>query len=551
MGIPKFFRWLSERFPLINQRLLENSEYDCFYLDMNGIIHTCAQKCQKEGEYIDEKKLFKKIFSYTEHLFRIIRPRKLIYLAIDGVAPRAKMNQQRSRRFRSVKELEKNKLIKNFYDDKQSLTVKYFDSNCITPGTEFMNNLSQSFKKWLEKKMKYDTEWQQGCDIIFSGAEVPGEGEHKIMNYIRKIKKYKIYKANSLRHCLYGLDADLIMLGLAAHENHLTLLREKLLWKENKSLNTLNDLFREELHLAGDEFHLLEISLLRDMLFLEFKPRESISFFYSLERIIDDFIFMCMFIGNDFLPSLPHLDISFGGLNLLVRSYKEIQKVSKGFLTKKFKIHLGRLELFLEKLSNEAEEFYFFYSNKNKDFYDKKLNYKKNYYYSKLLFDIESEKDSWKLDKLKHDYINGLHWCLYYYHSGCPSWNWFYPEYFAPLSSDLKNLKKIEIKFLKGRPFEPLIQLLSVLPPKSSCFLPESFSKLMNDTNSPIISFYPEEYKIDLNGKKNLWEGIALLPFIDQEKLSNIVTKFGKKENFNQKEKSRNCFGKDVIFFLS
>mmetsp|Transcript_28232 Transcript_28232/g.69181 ORF Transcript_28232/g.69181 Transcript_28232/m.69181 type:complete len:351 (-) Transcript_28232:4197-5249(-) len=348
MGVPKFFRWLSERYPLINQRLVENSEFDCFYLDMNGIIHNCSQKEQKDNIQTEEE-LFQKIFSYTDHLFRIVRPRKLIYLAIDGVAPRAKMNQQRSRRFRSVKELEKIKTVVNETSKLSKNEISFFDSNCITPGTEFMKNLSFSFKKWLENKIKFDPEWQQGCDVIFSGSEVPGEGEHKIMNYIRKIQKFNQNKSKTLRHCLYGLDADLIMLGLVAHENQFTLLREKLIWKGTQQNIKPIDSLKKKNQPAGDEFHLLEISLLRDMLYLEFKPKESWRFTFNIERIVDDFIFMCMLIGNDFLPSLPHLSIASGGLNLLVRSYKEIQKDSKGYLTKKYQMHMGRVELFFRK----------------------------------------------------------------------------------------------------------------------------------------------------------------------------------------------------------
>mmetsp|Transcript_29497 Transcript_29497/g.57741 ORF Transcript_29497/g.57741 Transcript_29497/m.57741 type:complete len:554 (-) Transcript_29497:445-2106(-) len=549
MGVPKFFRWLSERYPLINQRLVVNSEFDCFYLDMNGIIHNCSQKEQQDNLQTEEE-LFQKIFSYTDHLFRIVRPRKLIYLAIDGVAPRAKMNQQRSRRFRSVKELEKIKNVVNETSNLSEIEMSFFDSNCITPGTEFMKKLSFSFKKWLENKIKFDPEWQQGCDIIFSGSEVPGEGEHKIMNYIRKIQKCNKNKSKTLRHCLYGLDADLIMLGLVAHENQFTLLREKLVWKGTQQNMKSMDSFKKKKEPAGDEFHLLEISLLRDMLYLEFKPKESWFFVFNIERIVDDFIFMCMLIGNDFLPSLPHLSIASGGLNLLVRSYKEIQKDSKGYLTKKYQMHLGRVELFLEKISNEAEEFFFCQNEKNSENPNSKIDYKKNYYFSKLNLDCSLEKDKKRLVKLKTDYIQGLNWCLYYYHKGCPSWNWFYPEYYAPLTSDLKELKSILIKFTKGRPFEPLIQLLSVLPPKSSIFLPISFANLMTDEKSPILDFYPNNFKMDLNGKKNLWEGVVLLPFIDQQILINAVNAYGKKESLGPEEKIRNCFGKDVVFFM-
>jgi 5'-3' exonuclease len=547
--VPKFFRWLSERYPLINQRLVENNEFDCFYLDMNGIIHNCSQKEQKDKSQTEEE-LFQKIFSYTDHLFRIIRPRKLMYLAIDGVAPRAKMNQQRSRRFRSVKELEKVQTQANEISDTLESQSSFFDSNCITPGTKFMKNLSVSFKKWLENKIKYDSEWQQGCDIIFSGSEVPGEGEHKIMNYIRKIQKRNQKKSKTLRHCLYGLDADLIMLGLVAHENQFTLLREKLVWKGTQNNKKSVESLRKTNQPAGDEFHLLEISLLRDMLYLEFKPKDSWLFNFRIERIVDDFIFMCMLIGNDFLPSLPHLSIASGGLNLLVRSYKEIQKNSKGYLTQKYQMHMGRVELFLEKISNEAERFFFYQKEKIDHEFSHELQYKQNYYFSKLNLDYFSGNDKEKIEKLKCDYMKGLNWCLFYYHKGCPSWNWFYPEYYAPLTSDLKNLKDIPIKFSKGRPFEPLIQLLSVLPPKSSDFLPVNFAKLMTDENSPIFDFYPNTFKLDLNGKKNLWEGVVILPFIEQKKLIDTVTNLGQKENLSQEEKIRNSFGKDVVFFL-
>lgn len=548
MGVPKFFRWLSERYPLINQRLVEYSEFDCFYLDMNGIIHNCSQK-EPSDKIQTEEELFQKIFSYTDHLFRVVRPRKLMYLAIDGVAPRAKMNQQRSRRFRSVKELEKNQDFLNKNQPFSSENMNFFDSNCITPGTEFMKNLSISFKKWLEKKINDDPEWQQGCDVIFSGSDVPGEGEHKIMNYIRKIQKFNRTKLKSLRHCLYGLDADLIMLGLVAHENKFTLLREKLQWKAPLNNTQKNETQKQKNDPAGDEFHLLEISLLRDMLFLEFKPKEKCTFEYSIERIVDDFIFMCMLIGNDFLPGLPHLSIASGGLNLLVRSYKEIQKNSRGYLTKKFQMHMGRIELFLEKLSNEAEKFFFFQSEKIKGEQSLNKDYRHVYYFSKLNLEISTIKGKEKLEKLKFHYIQGLTWCLFYYHKGCPSWNWFYPEYYAPLTSDLRDLRRIDIKFTKGRPFEPLIQLLSVLPPKSSNFLPLSLAKLMVDEKSPILNFYPSNFKMDLNGKKNLWEGVVLLPFIDQDKLLETVNIYGDKEKLYLEEKFRNCFGKDIIFF--
>lgn len=66
-------------------------------------------------------------------------------MAVDGVAPRAKMNQQRSRRFRSAREAADNeKRAKQKGEDLP--TEKKFDSNVITPGTGFMVRLDRQLK---------------------------------------------------------------------------------------------------------------------------------------------------------------------------------------------------------------------------------------------------------------------------------------------------------------------------------------------------------------------------------------------------------------------
>ena len=363
------------------------------------------------------------------------------------------------------------------------------------------------------------------------------------------MRQYATYDSSNLKHCLYGLDADLIMLGLVSREKHFTLLREKLIGNKKPIGRSLKNSSSGKTGPASDEFHLLEVSLLRDMLFLEFKPRENFIYSYDLERIVDDFAFMCMLIGNDFLPPLPHLDIASGGLNLLVRSYKEIQKDLKGYLTLGSKMHLGRVEIFLEKLSSEAEGVYFFKKNKYSKDSEKIINYKRDYYQSKFGTDFGKEDNLSLLKILKEKYIEGLNWCLSYYHTGCPSWDWFFPGYFGPLGSDLHRLSDLKIKFKKGRPFEPVTQLLAVLPPKSSRLLPQNLANLMVEKDSPISDFYPENFQIDMNGKKNIWEGIVLLPFIEQEKLLGEVKKTRKKTKLSGEEEFRNCFAKDIIFY--
>lgn len=108
MGVPKFYRWLSERYPRINQLIDENNSnidliIDHLYFDMNGVLHLCSHPDNDEIIYIpSDEDIIKNIEIYLDRcISRVIKPKKSIYFAVDGVAPRAKLNQQRARRFRS------------------------------------------------------------------------------------------------------------------------------------------------------------------------------------------------------------------------------------------------------------------------------------------------------------------------------------------------------------------------------------------------------------------------------------------------------------------
>ena len=189
---------------------------------------------------MSEEQIFTSIFAYVDHLFGRIKPKKLFFMAVDGVAPRAKMNQQRSRRFRTAKEA-KEVREKAEAKGEELPSEKAFDSNCITPGvyvmficlnfsycslgTVFMTKLSEQLRYFVNKKITEDANWRD-IQVVLSGHEAPGEGEHKIMEYIRLSRAQPDYNPN-IRHCLYGLDADLIMLSLLSHDPHFCLLREE------------------------------------------------------------------------------------------------------------------------------------------------------------------------------------------------------------------------------------------------------------------------------------------------------------------------------------
>ncbi|KAI5923853.1 exoribonuclease 1 [Camillea tinctor] len=348
MGVPKFFRWLSERYPAISQLIAENRipEFDNLYLDMNGIIHNCTHKDSSDTSFrLSEDEMFIRIFNYIEHLFGKIKPKKLFFMAIDGVAPRAKMNQQRARRFRTALDAEqaRNKAIREGIELPKE---DPFDSNCITPGTEFMAKLTQQLKYFINKKISEDSDWQ-GCDIVLSGHEVPGEGEHKIMEYIRNAKAQLDYHSN-VRHCLYGLDADLIMLGLLSHDPHFCLLREEVTFGRASKTKSKE--------LEHQNFYLLHLCIVREYLELEFqdlKKEGCLKIPFDMERIIDDFILMAFFVGNDFLPNLPHLHINEGALASMFRIYKEILPQCNGYINEGGIINFAHLGLLLEELSKQ------------------------------------------------------------------------------------------------------------------------------------------------------------------------------------------------------
>ena len=214
-----------------------------------------------------------------------------------------------------------------------------------------MTRLTRQLKYFINKKISEDVDWQ-GVDIVLSGHEVPGEGEHKIMEYIRLAKAQPEYDAN-IRHCLYGLDADLIMLGLLSHDPHFCLLREEVTFgratqKKSKELEHQN-------------FYLMHLCIVREYLELEFhelKEPAILDFAFDMERVIDDFILMAFFVGNDFLPNLPNLHINEGALALMFKVYKSVLPKAGGYINERGIINMTRLALLLDELSHVEYRFF-------------------------------------------------------------------------------------------------------------------------------------------------------------------------------------------------
>lgn len=494
------------------------------------------------------------------------------------------------------------------------------------------------------------------------------------MEYIRLAKAQPDYDPN-IRHCLYGLDADLIMLGLLSHDPHFCLLREEVTFGRNQGKSK---------ELEHQNFYLMHLSIVREYLeheFQELKSPGKLDFPFDFERVLDDFILLAFFIGNDFLPNLPNLHINEGALSLMFRIYKTVLPRAGGYLNEHGTINIPRLLLVLEELEKFELEFfeadcadanwmkgkqrstieemgkarakgrmvvtsrqkqifekirkyvekcmtgsrsqpYALESNLNaedrkfvqdlanalnmkvesileedtgdrhleiqpfpkhldtdsdeeeeaqsailrvlrsyekapimdaspeeaKADFDKKFKakfdeWRDQYYKEKLGFSLY---DDAKITEFAENYIQGLQWVLYYYYKGVASWPWFYRYHYAPKIAEIRKGINANLNFRLGQPFRPFEQLMGVLPDRSKSIVPKPYWDLMTNPKSPIIDFYPRDFELDKNGKKQDWEAVVKIPFIDEKRLLTAMATV--EHLLTPEEKARNSFGVSLKF---
>ena len=512
MGIPSYYSYLIKNY----NKLLKNlknfeGNVDNFYLDSNSIIYDCLNK------NISEDELIKNVCLKIDEYIKLVKPKKMVHIAFDGVAPVAKLKQQKERRYKSkfmeilMKELlEENDIFEenNILEENDIVEENSFDKTCITPGTEFMKKLDEKIKDFFKDRDKI-----YGIDkIIISGSDERGEGEHKIF---KKIRENKIKET----HIIYGLDADLIILCL----NHLSFSNRIYLFRETPEFaSNINA------NIDNSALYLMDIYELMNLILEEMFDNKNLK---DKEILIKDYVFLMMFMGNDFMPHFPSLNIRTFGIHMILELYKvvlgnkNLRLIEDGekICWKNLRELLGKLSTM--ELDNLKKE----YSirnriskhKKNIDTY-KKLEreistipinnrdvemyinpysqYWENRYYTEL---FNTKRNEENLEKICMNFLEGLEWNMKYYSSGCYNWKWKYKYHYPPLFVDLlKYVPLWDINMVeKNEDSISSVEQLSYVLPENSLYL------LENKLQEPLRK-YKMEKNIDIKWSfcKYFWE---------------------------------------------
>lgn len=673
MGIKYFFKWFktnhSESITCIDRRRT-NVPIDVLLIDMNGIIHNSAQKVYGYGSFsvaeegASNKKVYALVCLTIDRMVRQFKPKELV-LCIDGVAPMSKQIQQRQRRFLAAHDRRAPGAAFDFDSNKGNTSM--FDSNAISPGTEFMHDLGRYIDTHIKMKQKrpfttesrgeswrsahhdmnwrtsenrmngnaqeprqlgglcgqrnYSTQqWQtvrygalningrgtqrmwderdegvfrksNGGDndwinmtVIFANDKVAGEGEHKLLNYIRK------YGNHDWTYCIYGSDADLIMLSMSALTTSVV-----------NNIFVLRDEYKSPNYLLIDIPFFVD-SLVRDVRNKAHKDGNVWDGEFDRQRFINDFIFMCFMVGNDFLPHIPTIEIMSNGIESMLDFYVKHNKHITSMVGNGVVFDHKALLPILKDLENLEQSLCDLKVNDVAYFRDELLEscsniidgqrtvnmkeYRKKY--TDKHFGTGDTKDSGGGGfEASVMYLEGMQWVLSYYTCKVPSWSWSYRYDYAPNLTNIieaLSFKKKRTKVQKDVGFNdaiappsqksiqlspvttavcvkqstlvngfnsislspgnanaasgksgtidiptpteaipPFHQLLFILPPDSSDLLPYPLNKAFFNE---LKVYAPKELIIDRSGKRQEWEGIVLLPKVDQKVVSECYLKY-------------------------
>lgn len=506
MGIPSFFVHAVRTYKSIVKPISSlGVPVSNLYLDCNGLIYNAVRDVKLPHMSANRDAYESAIISYVcdsiSGYVKTISPTHSVFIAFDGVAPAAKLNQQRERRFKTWLST----VIDNGGGDEHPCadrgvrggsaplrSADVWSTACITPGTEFMNKLHTEMTRYVAATQGV------GIKYILSTSNDPGEGEHKLFEHIR---------ANPEQHrdqvtLVYGLDADLIMLTL----NHLHISSRIFLYRETPEFIRSVDS-----SLRPNEQYYVDIPYMADCIArhitvsadtpMNMHKSESSPIDPVIRKyLVYDYIFMFFMMGNDFMPHFPSMNIRTNGPATVMDAYRtvfknshaqdqsQVQRRNRSFIVfdesgSRPQIDWDNVRIFVEHLAaSEHDRLIGEHTLRNKKggsqwerVNDIKRIWGDNYETAyELIVDkcetseqtlhlpstergleyyIDPTKPNWErryyhalFDEPITDkrckaycmnYLEGLEWTFSYYTYGCIDWKWKYEYMYPPLLQDL------------------------------------------------------------------------------------------------------------------
>lgn len=577
MGIPSYFLQIVKKYKnIIKSTHSLAGCVDNFYADCNGIIYDVIRNITFVNKNIEvyEKEVIVAVCEKIQSYIDVFQPKEKVIIAFDGVAPVAKLNQQRERRYKSwltgdlQKRIEKRNALKKASNVSVSSSVEtstFWNTSSITPGTAFMKKLNEDVTEHFKSNSK----------VIVSTSDACGEGEHKIFQHIRDFAGEHENKTT----IIYGLDADLIMLCL----NHLHISERIFLYRETpefiKSVdNTLDQ--AADYYIDIPELAQCVIKYMNGMHEQQDQVSAKIEFQSEKCRIFD-YIFICFMLGNDFMPHFPALNIRTGGIDTLLDAYRQTIGCSPGEYiicfhepSTEYKINWTNYKRFIEYLADREDELVrkeykrrdrmqqlqgmhstgykggsntncsdvvsewsneelptsmdefnmcpIKYREKEKQINPFTEKWEQRYY--STLFHVKITASVCK--KICMNYLEGMEWTFKYYSSGCIDWRWSYTHHYPPLLKDLCQFIPDTpchdfLRVMEPCPIRDVIQLCYVLPRPSLQLLPrqvhENLSKHPN-----FSSMYATNHHVNWSFCKFFWEAHTEMPELDIRELEEI-----------------------------
>ena len=567
MGVPSYFSYIIKTHANILHKYWtifnKGITFDRLYMDCNSILYDSFHSVSQDQSYENiEREILEKTSNKISHYIEQLRPKSTIFIAFDGVAPFAKIEQQKTRRYRSwyessiFSEFEKENTNENETTEANPVKIS---SSMFTPGTDFMKKLSTHIKQKFsgkEAKQRYNVK-----EIIVATPEQAGEGEHKLYEHLRK------FPLDETSHiAIYGLDADLIMLSLF----HLSYCPNLYIVREAPSFAHV--LLQEEKEdIDPDEPLFLDVATLGRCISSEMDCA------HPDPHRMYDYVFLCFFLGNDFMPHFPALNIRTHGMQRLLDVYREvIGNTQERFLvskTKPYTIQWREVTRLVQELAKHEHIFIKQEYSQRKKWDEKTIHHypckttkEKTELIQQLpvLFRgkehfIQPHEIGWQ-ERYYHtlfpekptrkqvciNYLEGLEWVFRYYTDSCMDWRWKYNYHYPPLLKDLaqytpygkmsffeqKHTKNNHTKLNHTNPLRSLTQLAYVLPPSlhekllpfhvydtlqkkySHCF-PQSY----NEQGYPKLEFQWAFCRY-------FWEAHVEFPEISQETIQNWENDF-------------------------